>query len=118
MKFDGDYEKVVGNKKEKFLQECTKQAPEGVICSDVRKGSIIVDYEGPADDVEKDISAVQTAGALKLASFEVGATVEEVEPDLTDIENTDIVVGDGSEDDEEHTGSGEKTDEPAPDPEP
>merc|ERR1712066_607996 len=66
IKFNGDYDKVVGAKKEKFLQECTAKAPEDVICSDVRKGSIIIDYQGPADKVEEDVAAVQAAGALEL----------------------------------------------------
>lgn len=96
IRFAGDFDKVVGAQKAQFLSECTaKLAHSGVECSDVRKGSIIVDYTGAAADVEEDLAAIEAAGTLELDSFDTGAALEEVEPVIPD--SSDIVVGDISE---------------------
>merc|ERR1719277_2232832 len=105
MKFNGDYDKVVGNRKQEFLKKCTERAPEGVVCSDVRKGSIVVQMDGPAEKVEEDVSKMVSAGKLDLPGFEAGEMVEEVEPDLSDLETAGVVVGDDSQADD--TGSKE-----------
>lgn len=47
LKWNVNYEAVVGNKKKEFLMECTKEY--GLNCVDARKGSIIVTMESPQE---------------------------------------------------------------------
>ena len=70
--FPGDYDQVVGTNKAKFLEECTTElsgkVTGNVECTDVRKGSIVVDVSGPKDAVTQAVQDVQTNG-LDLPSF-------------------------------------------------
>ena len=68
---DGDYNQVVGQNKQAFLQECTTSLSSGaraVQCVDVRPGSIIVDVRGEKDAVAAAVLQVKTTG-LALPSF-------------------------------------------------
>ena len=67
IKFDGDYEIVVGASKNQFLEQCSiSMAP--VTCVDARAGSIIVDVQGKQRDLKSAVSDVASNG-LKLDGF-------------------------------------------------
>ena len=68
---DGDFNVVVGQNKQAFLQECTTSLSSGaraVQCVDVRPGSIIVDVSGKKDALAAAVLQVKIAG-LALPSF-------------------------------------------------
>ena len=68
---DGDFNVVVGQNKQAFLQECTTSLSSGaraVQCVDVRPGSIIVDVSGKKDALAAAVLQVKSAG-LALPSF-------------------------------------------------
>jgi len=83
--FEGNYNDVVGSKKTKFLEECTKGFTSkslDVECSDVRAGSIIVTVRGKVADVATAVKDVRDNG-LDLPSFD--ALVAKPDPSKTTI---------------------------------
>ena len=71
IRFDGNFEQVVGSDKTKFLQECTTKLSANdrdVECVDVRPGSVVVDIRGSSDALDAVVSEVETKG-LALPSF-------------------------------------------------
>jgi len=69
--FAGDYQAVVGDKKDTFLTECTEKLEDGTVCSDVRAGSIIVDITGKMTAATAAVKAIEATDdkSLTLASF-------------------------------------------------
>ena len=67
IKFDGNYETVVGKSKDRFLTQCSiSMAP--VTCVDARPGSILVDVQGKQKDLTPAVSHVASKG-LALDGF-------------------------------------------------
>ena len=69
--FEGDYAKVVGANKKKFLEQCSafmSKFSAKLTCTDVRSGSILVDLQGSQADLRSAVSGVATKG-LQLEGF-------------------------------------------------
>lgn len=67
VRFSGDFESIIGNNAEQFLEECsTKLRP--VRCRDVQPGSVVVTLEGSSwADLEE--AHAQFSKGLTLPSF-------------------------------------------------
>merc|ERR1719201_3137563 len=70
----GDYDKVVGSKKAKFLQECTAKLRD-VECYDVRSGSVLVSLRGSRSALDAAAKDVRDTG-LDLPSFDALAAIK------------------------------------------
>ena len=69
--FEGDYTKVIGANKKKFLEQCSafiSKFSAKVTCADVRSGSILIDLQGRQADLQSAVSGVATKG-LQLEGF-------------------------------------------------
>lgn len=77
--FAGNYDDVVGNDKEQFLQECTTLLSSSgngdVECINVRPGSIIVDVRGPETTLAAAMADVESNG-LDMPSFPMLTTIQ------------------------------------------
>jgi len=68
--FAGNYDIVIRDQKEAFLQECTEEyASNNVKCSNVVSGSIIIFFQGQIADVNNVINSMVNSGELDLPSF-------------------------------------------------
>jgi len=66
--FEGDFAKIVGNSKDKFLLECEEYV-KPCACTDVFSGSVVVVIQGPVVSMQGVTSRLTSSG-LKLPSFE------------------------------------------------
>jgi len=69
MVLTGNYIEIIGDNKTQFLKECS-DAYQGVICTDVIPGSIILDLSGPLDKLKQAEYSIMSEG-LWLPSFPV-----------------------------------------------
>ena len=65
--FDGDYNKVIGNNKQKFLKNCDSYWDSkeiGVACVDVFAGSIFLTLEGNDAELDKSERSMRMHGLV------------------------------------------------------
>jgi len=67
LKFDKDFNKIVKDKEEQFLEKCSEVASP-VKCIDVKRGSIIVMFEGKSDELKSKIDSFVNKG-LQIEGF-------------------------------------------------
>lgn len=86
MTFAGDFDKIVGSHKQRFLDECSmKLAP--VVCTDAVSGSIVITLVGERAAIDKAAAQIESEG-LDLPSFG-SLSVKITNSDASELEKED-----------------------------